>query len=308
MHFIFIFSRKLPFFLEGSYDGVCLQCSQTHMKLSPLWCSTAFLLDIQLLICLFEELSLLIVLLLLHLSSSHSPSFRWPHTWLTHDLLLLHLALQTSLPCSGNSAFLQPNATLFSCEVWKAAMVIWIKSWTCSKSSPLSTQLMVTSEICSAKYGEYSSLHTGKMPVSLACCYCRFRYSCCRDAPWSIPVLAVLDTCRICDCVSFTHSFGNRMAFEISSAFFVGSRTQEVEEILIFGGCGTGPKSPGCWGLIFSGPVLGLHVSVSSLPTLGVSYLSRVCRRNHGREAFHFLICIYSVPILSTFNLMINKK
>lgn len=115
-------------------------------------------------------------------------------------------------------------------------------------------------------------------------------------------------TPRICDCVSFTHSFGNRMAFEISSAFFVGSRTQEVEEILIFGGCGTGPKSPGCWGLIFSGPVLGLHVSVSSLPTLGVSYLSRVCRRNHGREAFHFLICIYSVPILSTFNLMINKK
>lgn len=108
MHFIFVFSRKLPFFfffLEGAYDGVCLQCSQTHMKLSPLWCSTAFLLDIQLLIFLFEELSLLIVLLLLHLSSSHSPSFRWPHTWPSApslgspNLSFLFLILQLSSPC-----------------------------------------------------------------------------------------------------------------------------------------------------------------------------------------------------------------
>lgn len=43
------------------------------------------------------------------------------------------------------------------------------------------------------------------------------------------------------------------MAFKISSACFVGSGTEEVEGSLVFGGCGTGPEGPGCWGLTFSG-------------------------------------------------------
>lgn len=46
---------------------------------------------------------------------------------------------------------------------------------------------------------------------------------------------------------------GGRMAFKISSACFVGSVTQKVEGSLAFGGCGTGPEGPGCWGLTFSG-------------------------------------------------------
>lgn len=45
---------------------------------------------------------------------------------------------------------------------------------------------------------------------------------------------------------------GGRMAFKISSACFVGSGTQEAAS-LVFGGCGTGPEGPGCWGLTFSG-------------------------------------------------------
>lgn len=43
------------------------------------------------------------------------------------------------------------------------------------------------------------------------------------------------------------------MAFKISSACFVGSGTQEVEESLVLGGCGIGPEGPGCWGLTFNG-------------------------------------------------------